>query len=297
VFLGAVSQRTRRIRIGHGVVLLPPAYNQPVRTAERIATLDILSNGRVDFGTGRSGTPTELDGFGIDPALSKEMWDEALRLIPRMWSDEAFACSGRFFSMPARPVVPKPVQKPHPPMWVAASTPETFVQAGERGLGVLCFILGQPDALAERIAAYRAAIKRAEPAGAFVHEQVAGFSLTLCLDDAQEAQEVGGPAALWYMGSLHSLFEPWRGRTVAGYEYYPELERRATERAGSSLAELLNDGTFCIGDPQQCVATIRRYAEAGVDQLICLMQAGRIPHEKIVRSIELFAEKVMPAFR
>jgi alkanesulfonate monooxygenase SsuD/methylene tetrahydromethanopterin reductase-like flavin-dependent oxidoreductase (luciferase family) len=129
VFLGAVSQRTSRIRIGHGGVLLPTACNHPVRVAERIATLDILSSGRVEFGTGRSGTPAELDGFGIDPAQSKEMWAEAVGAIPKMWRNGPFEYHGKFFSVPARNVIPKPVQKPHPPMWVAASRPDTFVQA------------------------------------------------------------------------------------------------------------------------------------------------------------------------
>lgn len=118
VFLAAVSQRTSRIRLGHGVVLLPMAYNNPIRVAERVATLDILSNGRVDFGTGRSGTPTELEGFGVESSQSKAMWDEAVRIIPRMWTEDPFCYDGEFFSMPARSIWPKPVQKPHPPMWV-----------------------------------------------------------------------------------------------------------------------------------------------------------------------------------
>ena len=297
VFLGAVSQRTKRIRIGHGIVLLPMAYNHPVRVAERIATLDILSNGRVEFGTGRSGTPAELGGFSIDPSLSKEMWDEAVRTIPRMWRDEPFEHHGKFLDMPLRNVVPKPVQKPHPPMWVAAGSPDTFVQAGERGLGVLCFILGRPENLVTRVQSYRNAVRHAEPVGEFVNEQVAGFTVTLCLDDEAEAREIGGPAALWYTAMLGSIVGEWRGQCIPGYEYYSHMSQQASDQAEMDLAGLLDNGTYCIGDAEACIRTIKKYEAAGVDQLICFMQVGRVPHEKIMRSIELFGEKVIPAFR
>jgi alkanesulfonate monooxygenase SsuD/methylene tetrahydromethanopterin reductase-like flavin-dependent oxidoreductase (luciferase family) len=297
VFLGAVSQRTRNIRIGHGVVLLPQAYNHPIRVAERIATLDILSDGRVEFGTGRSGTPTELQGFGIDPALSKDMWDEAVRIIPRMWRDEPFSYEGRFFSIPPRNIVPKPVQRPHPPMWVAASSPDTFLQAGERGLGLLCFIIGSPDRLTKRVQSYRDAIRHAEPVGEFVNEQVAGFTVTLCLDDDAEARAIGGPAALWYTAMLGTIVGDWRGQCVPGYEYYSAMSQEATEHAEMDLGSLLENGTYCIGGPEACIRTIRMYEAAGVDQILCFMQAGRIPHDKIMRSIELFGEKVIPAVR
>jgi len=297
VFLGAVSQRTKRIRIGHGVVLLPMAYNHPIRVAERIATLDILSEGRVDFGTGRSGTPVELGGFGIEPALSREMWEEAVRIIPRMWLDEPFAYEGRFFSVPPRSILPKPLQRPHPPMWVAAGSPDTFLRAGAHGLGVLCFIVGRPANLAARIAQYREAITLAQPPAGVINEQVAGFTVTLCLDDDAEARAIGGPAALWYTHMLSSLLGDWRGQCIPGYEYYARLGEEARAQSTQDLGHLLEDGTYCIGDAEACIRTVRMYETAGVDQMICFMQAGRIPHDKIMRSIELFGEKVIPAFR
>jgi alkanesulfonate monooxygenase SsuD/methylene tetrahydromethanopterin reductase-like flavin-dependent oxidoreductase (luciferase family) len=297
VFLGAVSQRTRNIRIGHGVVLLPLTYNHPVRVAERIATLDILSNGRVEFGTGRSGTPIELDGFGIDPAHSKAMWDEALHAIPRMWTEDPFCWQGRFFSMPERSVWPKPVQQPHPPMWVAATSPGTFIEAAERGLGVLCFIIGQPSDLAERVRSYRERVKAATPVGAFVNEQVAGFTVTLCLDDDEEARRIGGPAALWYTGMLGTILGEWRGRMIQGYEYYGQVDRTAAQEAAREAGSLIDRGTFCIGDPEACIKIIERYQAVGVDEMICLMQTARVPHEKVMRSIELFGERVIPYFQ
>ena len=138
IFLTAVAQHTSRIRIGHGVVLLPIPFNHPARVAERTATLDILCKGRLDVGTGRSITMAELGGFGIDPDDSRPMWEEAVRIVPRMWTEHEFSgFDGRFVKMPPRVVVPKPVQKPHPPMWMACTSPPSFELAGRYGLGVL----------------------------------------------------------------------------------------------------------------------------------------------------------------
>ena len=141
VLYGALSQRTRRIRIGHAVALLPGQYNHPVRVAERAAVLDILSDGRMDLGTGRSTTLIEMDGFEVNPADTKAQWEEAISMIPRMWTEDTFSHEGRFYSIPPRKVIPKPVQTPHPPLWVACSQPDSFRAAGEMGLGSALFQL------------------------------------------------------------------------------------------------------------------------------------------------------------
>lgn len=137
VLYGAVSQRTSRIRIGHAVALLPGQYNHPVRVAERAAVLDIVSDGRMDLGTGRSTTLIEMDGFQVDPEETRAQWEEAVAMIPRMWTEDPFTHEGRFYRIPPRSVIPKPVQKPHPPLWVACSQPDSFRAAGEMGLGAL----------------------------------------------------------------------------------------------------------------------------------------------------------------
>jgi hypothetical protein len=129
VFLSAVAQRTKRIRIGHGVVLLPHRFNHPIRVAERVAALDILSDGRVEFGTGRS-SQYEQAGFEVDTETSREMWQESLEMIPRMWTEDPFQHRGRFVTVPPRSIVPKPLQKPHPPIWMAATSPQSWEIAG-----------------------------------------------------------------------------------------------------------------------------------------------------------------------
>src|SRR6266404_1074501 len=145
VFLAAASQRTRRIRLAHGITLMPPNYNAPARVAERIATLDLVSDGRVEWGTGESSSRIELEGFGIDYMAKREMWEEAVRETARMMCMEPYpGYQGKYFSMPVRNVVPKPVQKPHPPLWVACSNRDTIKLAARLGMGALTFAFVDP---------------------------------------------------------------------------------------------------------------------------------------------------------
>ena len=146
VFLAAASQRTHRIRLGHGIVQLPPAYNHPARVAERIATLDLISGGRVEFGTGESSSQAELGGFGVERDLKRAQWEEALEVSTRLLVEEPFAGhQGRFLSVPPRNLVPKSKQKPHPPLWVACSRRETILLAARKGIGALSFSFVEPE--------------------------------------------------------------------------------------------------------------------------------------------------------
>ena len=192
VLYGAISQRTKTIRIGHAVALLPPQYNHPVRVAERAAVLDLLSDGRVELGTGRSTTLIEMEGFGIDPEETKPMWEEAISIIPRMWLEDPFSHEGRYFKIPPRSVIPKPVQKPHPPLWVACAQPASFTAAGQKGIGALCFHIGQPEELARRVQLYREGIEQAEPVGAFVNDQVAALGIVHCAESDKTGPRRGG---------------------------------------------------------------------------------------------------------
>ncbi len=131
VFYGALSRLTKQIRLGFGVVILP--YHHPIRVAERVAMLDHLSHGRVDLGTGRSAV-YEQTGMGIDPRDTREMWEESLTMIPKIWESDTFEWEGRFWNVPPRQVLPKPYQKPHPPLWVAALQPSTYQLAAEKGI-------------------------------------------------------------------------------------------------------------------------------------------------------------------
>ena len=171
VFLAACSQRTRQIRLGHGIVLMPPGYNHPARVAERIATLDLISDGRVDWGTGESSSRIELEGFDIDPKRKHDMWEETVRETARMMAAEPYpGFEGRYFSMPHRNVVPKPLQKPHPPIWVACSNRETIKIAARMGIGALTFAFVDADEARHWVSEYYDTFEReCEPVGLAVN--------------------------------------------------------------------------------------------------------------------------------
>ena len=310
VFLAAASQRTRRIRLGHGVVLLPPGYNHPARVAERIATLDLLSGGRVDFGTGESSSEMELGGFGIAREEKRKMWESMLELIPRMLVEEPFTgCQTPYLSMPPRNVVPKPVQKPHPPLWVACSRRETIHLAAEKGLGALTFAFIDPDEARHWVGDYYATLASAVPAGYAVNPNLAIVTPFLCDRDEQRAIDRGIDGAHFFGYSLahYYVFGDQRpGRTDIWQEFQQRREllgfsRKIVRADGAPLGATLKEGGLsamrgAIGTPDQIRAFLRGYEEMGVDQVILVSQAGRNRHEDICESLELFGREVLPEF-
>ncbi len=310
VFLSAVAQHTTLMRIGHGVVLLPAPFNHPLRVAERVATLDILSNGRVEFGSGRSITSEELGGFDIDPDDSKAMWDEAVRIIPRMWTQHEFSGhEGRFLNIPpGRVVVPKPLQKPHPPMWMACTSPSSYETAGRYGMGLLSFSAGLDSGLAERLAEYRKAIRNPEPVGAFINHATAAFCTMHCRADDKLARERGGTSAVIHLSFMDQYYggifksQGYREFADSAKAYAGGANETGDDRPLSAqLVDagpegLISSATICVGDPERCSEIVGRYEEAGFDHYLALVQYGTLTHEETLESLRLFAEKVMPNF-
>jgi alkanesulfonate monooxygenase SsuD/methylene tetrahydromethanopterin reductase-like flavin-dependent oxidoreductase (luciferase family)/putative sterol carrier protein len=312
VFLAAASQRAKRIRLGLGILPLPPGYQHPARVAETVATLDLVSDGRVEFGTGETSSGAELEGFGVDRATKRPQWDEALDVVTRMLVEEPFAgIEGRYLSMPQRNVVPKPLQKPHPPLWVACSRRETIRLAAEKGMGALSFSFVEPEEAAEWVAEYRAIVasERCVPAGFAVNPRVAVVLPMMCHADEAEAIERGIDGAHFFGYSLahYYVFGDHRpGRT----NIYDEFQQRRDDvgfarrviRAEDAplgvrvLQQGLGSLRGAIGTPDQVRDLCRRYAAAGVDQLIFVLQAGRNRHEHICESLELFGAEVLPEF-
>ena len=298
VLYGAISQLTRKIRIGHAVVLLPHRYNHPIRVAERAAVLDIVSDGRMDLGTGRSTTLIEMGGFEIDPEETQAQWEEAISIIPRMWTEDPFSHGGHYFKIPPRSVIPKPVQKPHPPLWLACNQPVSFKRAGEMGLGTLCFNLAGYDQLVERVNTYREGLRHAHPVGKFVNDQFAALCVIHCGEDGTEARDVAVPEAEWFINKATDLYATWQhhGATIPdSYKYALGAVER--ENVAMSTQDYLNGGAFAIGDPDTCIKVMKQYEAAGVDQVLCFMQMGNLAHSRIMDSIKLFAKHVMPYFR
>lgn len=301
VFLSAVAQNTKQIRVGNGVRLLPPPFNHPARSAEMAAVLDIMSNGRYDFGVGRSITEAELGGFCIDPEDSRPMLDEVLPEIVRMWTESPYTgFEGKYFRMPERQVVPKPVQDPHPPIWMACTQPSSFDLAADYGIGVLAFGVGAPGDVVHSLKRYKERVGNpVRQVGKSVNDAVAPATLMYCAQDAEKALEMGAVAALWYGAQTAKLFAPWAGKTVAGYEYYGELVKdpEFVARFLRPLEDAMNDEYSLIGTPDKVAEGVQAYVDIGADQIVCLVQAGRIPHQEIMASLELFGREVMPRFR
>jgi alkanesulfonate monooxygenase SsuD/methylene tetrahydromethanopterin reductase-like flavin-dependent oxidoreductase (luciferase family) len=312
VFLAAASQRTKRIRLGHGIVLLPVSFNHTARVAERVATLDLVSDGRVEFGTGESSSEVELGGFGIPRESKREQWEEALDAVARMFVETPFAgCDGRYLRMPVRNVVPKPCQRPHPPLWVACSRRETIHLAATKGLGALSFAFIEPEAATAWVNDYYETIasEACVPAGFAVNPQLAVVTPFMCHPDEGTAIERGLDGGHFFgysLGHYYIYGQHVPGRTDVWREFQERragygFDRRIAAREGEPLAarlmeEQLGSMRGAIGTPAQLREFLRGYEAAGVDQVILVGQAGRNRHEHICESLELFASEVMPEF-
>ncbi|MQA26068.1 MAG: LLM class flavin-dependent oxidoreductase [Micromonosporaceae bacterium] len=300
VFLGAVSQRTERIRIGHGIMALPPAVNPAPRVAERIATLDLVSDGRVEFGTGEGSTEVELDGFGVPRGLKHEQWAEALDAVTRMFVEEPFAgYAGQHVRMPPRNVVPKPHQKPHPPLWVSCSYREKVLTAARNGLGALTVAFAAPEEAQRWVADYYATLASDQcvPAGFSVNPNVAMTAYLMCHQDERTAMERGLDGHYFFARSLAYYFHygsPAPGRTALWDEF--GIGRSRSDPPASVDALDFGGAYAAVGPPERVRASMRRYEAAGVDQMLLICQTGRIPHEHVCESMGLFAREVMPEF-
>ncbi len=324
VIFGALSRLTKRIRLGFGVVILP--YHHPVRVAERVAMVDHLSHGRVDFGTGRS-APYEQTGMGIDPRNTREMWDESLTMIPKIWESDTFEWEGQFWNVPPRQVLPKPFQKPHPPIWVAALQPATYELAAKKGIGVMALGVNAPAVLEPHIKAYREAIKDAEPVGNFVNNQWLSSCFGLCGEDSAKTKELCAQSLKTFFGPgrpyvqdqkdvYSKLLDQWGGvpdHLAQNFSRYVDVTADSGTNGsvdlsgGTALAQkiweefdadtLAERGVIVAGDPDSCIEAVKLHEATGVDQLQFLMATETVGHEDVMKSIEMFGKHVIPAFK
>ncbi len=304
VLYGHIAAVTENIRIGYGVRLLPKPYNHPIRTAESVAVLDLVSDGRVEFGTGRSSTRAEIEGFGIDPHETRAMWDEALQHIVGIWTHDEYSFDGKYWSMPPRRVHPKPMQQPHPPIWAATSSLDGHYEVGVRGLGLLSFTVGlPPETLAERIENYRRGQNDCkEPVGAFVNNTAATFTMVHCAETNEKARADAEESFVWYPKTAgHSIatLAQWmesRGQDLGNYAYAGEAAKGEAEGFFDHITMdyLWDSGAGIVGDPDRCIEMCKRYEAAGCELLFCLLNPYNIPHEDVMKSIELMGKYVIP---
>jgi alkanesulfonate monooxygenase SsuD/methylene tetrahydromethanopterin reductase-like flavin-dependent oxidoreductase (luciferase family) len=326
-----LSQHTRRIRFGHSGILAPFRINHPVRVAERAAFLDIVSGGRLELGLARSGG-TEWDTFGVDPERSRDELREALHMIPRIWTESPFKWESERMRVPERDVVPKPLQKPHPPLWQTCTSPESFEMAGELGVGALATTLLSPlDSLRELLGHHRRGQAHMRPCGQLVNTRQAVFTFVHCAPSQRAAVESGAAeAALWFVNAAPRVFQvprsiwidairgqlqandPAATRSLATPEQpvgdddlddpIPVIRLLNRQRAGHTVdpdeAYVVLDAleSVVIGDPDRCRQKMERYADLGIDRLMCLMQFGALAPERVLESIRLAGEVLVPHF-
>jgi len=291
VFLAAASQRTKNIRLGHGIVQL--TTNHPARVAERVATLDLLSHGRVEFGIGEGSSVTELHPFDRRFRDKRAVWEDAVRCILPMFQKEGWEYHGEYFDFPLRNVLPKPRQKPHPPLWVACSQFETIEMVARRGMGVLSFQFISADmAHAWVNSYYNNFTKRQELLADYAtNPNIAVVSQFMCADSDEEALEKSDGSS-FFQFSL--IFYNRHGPIVPGsislwdeYQKWRETEEGQRMRRNRGL----------IGSPESLRERLKKFEESHVDQVILINQAGNNSHEDICQSLEIFAREVMPEFQ
>lgn len=299
VFLAAAASRTKTIRLGHGIRQVIPNYNHPARTAEGLATLDIVSRGRVDFGIGEGATRLELGGFAIPAREKRAMCLEAAEQIANMMVLDPYpGFEGKYFSMPCRNVLPKPMQSPHPPMWMACTNRDTIKVAAQNGLGALAFSFVDPEEARAWSDIYYGIIKSEAcvPLGHSVNANIAMVSNFSLHRDRAEAVRRGHEGFEFFGYALNALVaqDTVPGRTNLWGEY---LAKRG-DRTEAVVAATAGAGTVAtgIGTPDDMRAHLAAFQDAGVDQVIFMQQAGRNRHDHICQSLELFAAEVMPAF-
>lgn len=291
VFLAAASQRTKNIRLGHGIIQL--TTNHPARVAERVSTLDLVSGGRVELGLGEGSSVTELHPFDRRFRDKREVWEDAVKAVLPMFYKDAWEYEGPYFKFPPRNVLPKPLQRPHPPLWVACSQLDTIEMAGRRGMGALGFQFVSAEAARAWVHAYYNAYTRHfEPLTDY--QPNPGIAIVCAFMCAETDEEAKKKAEGWTFFQFSLMFYNTHGPVAPGtVNLWDEYQKwRETPKGQAAL----NSTSGLVGSPKTIRERLLRFEASNVDQVILLNQAGKNTHEDICSSLELFAKEVMPEF-
>jgi alkanesulfonate monooxygenase SsuD/methylene tetrahydromethanopterin reductase-like flavin-dependent oxidoreductase (luciferase family) len=286
--LAAAAQRTKRIRLGTAVTLLP--LHNPLLIAEQAATVDILSGGRLELGVGRGAAPTMFAAYNVPITESRERFEEALDVIRQAWTNERLTYDGKYLHVQDLPVFPRPVQKPHPPLRIAANSPETYTIAGRLGLPIFAtpLIAGSMDKLRQYVATHRESL----PAG--IEQDVAiAFPVHAAASRAQARREVEPSLRHFF-----SFLEQRRPDIQALPESYQSFQQAIGRLAKITFEEVEELGAV-FGEPDYCVERVQALQrEFNMNEFICYFnQGGLVGHDAVMRSMELFAREVIPRCR
>jgi len=311
VFLSWVAAKTSRIRIGHGVVCMPFHYNHPVRVAERAAMLDVLSGGRLDLGAGRGATRQEMSLMGVDPDQTYAQVDEALRMIGSIWQQESFEWHGPSLEIAPHPVLPRPVQMPHPPLYLACTKRDTVTLAAEYGIGALVLGFSGPDDVAELHRIYEEAIARRTGerfVSTVVNDHFSALCPTIVLEDGEAALRIGSRGQRFFAEAITHWYGtgPAPAEDTADDDNVVEI-RRAADRLVARLHEAsipvtpASTATYNLdhayGTAVRAIDYVERLEAAGADEIMCLIQMGTVPQAACLETIRIWGEKVIPHFR
>jgi alkanesulfonate monooxygenase SsuD/methylene tetrahydromethanopterin reductase-like flavin-dependent oxidoreductase (luciferase family) len=314
-FLAYVAGATKRIRIGHGVICLPVQMNHPVKVAERCATLDILSDGRLEVGFGKGGTQQESGTFGYDITTLRPMIEEAMRLIPRFWVEDVVEHHGEFIDVPARPVHPKPLQEPHPRLYMACTHNESLSEAGERGIGALVLGFGGPEQVKEKNRLYREAYAHRDPdkqVGFRPTEHFAALCPAVVLEDGQLARRLGVRGQRFFMESIGHWASGGKTPLPSPEEWPEDLTTTTGDGTqvisasiGSERVSVdFGDPSFALLNPNHAYGTVEdaigyvtRLIDSGADEILFLNQMGTVPQDAMMETIRNLGEYVIPYFR
>ena len=297
LFLAAISQRTQRLRLGHAIVPLP--YHHPIRVAERLSTLDILSGGRVEFGFGRGFSPQEYQAFGREMRDSRSYTEESLAVIRQAFVDGRVDYHGQHFNFEGLKVLPRPLQQPHPPIWTAAVSPESFTLAALQGIGVLVGPFKPWFMVREDIRRYREAWQSHH--GSIIHSPQLNprVAMTIgihCHTNHRTAREEARAGFVWFYRQLLGQTRGVLENLYEGYEYYRQFGAfRNLMSKALTLGTLETLGMTIVGNPAHCIERLSTIKKAGVDHVLLAFGAGVLPQAQTISAMRLFSEQVMPA--
>jgi alkanesulfonate monooxygenase SsuD/methylene tetrahydromethanopterin reductase-like flavin-dependent oxidoreductase (luciferase family) len=293
----AAASRTRRVRIGLAAAILP--FHHPLRLAEQMALVDIISNGRLDVGVGRGNRPAEFAGYRVPQVESRERFDETVEILRLAWTRERFSFHGRFFDVDDVRVIPKPVQQPHPPLYQVCVSKDGIENTALRGWPMLNSVLTGPvDQLVTNRDTYVATLQKAgrtaEEIAALLGRWGVSRQIYVAETDARALAEARD-AEMWYQESFRRFVVPERIEDA-----HPSLQpgfRAMAEKLAKVTWEDLVRETLAFGSPDTVARHIEHMRRLGVGQVLCWMNFGGLPQDRIRRSMELFAREVMPRFR
>jgi alkanesulfonate monooxygenase SsuD/methylene tetrahydromethanopterin reductase-like flavin-dependent oxidoreductase (luciferase family) len=289
-----IAAHTSRIKLRHMVVLLPFPFNHPIRVAERLATLDCVSDGRAEFGTGRANTLLALDGFQCPLDETRARWSEALEIVMKAFMHDPFSHEGKYFKIPPRSLCPKGVQQPHPPVFMVAQAPESHEAGASRGIGVLSWDLYFGfDYLKENYKLYRERIKTATPVGGYINNCFSAVVLnSVCAESTKEAMKIATQSFPRFVTPVIEELYPALGRRSESYAYTLTMEKIRSK--ARDIDWMVNETSAIAGEPDVFVKRCQQYKDLGADEVVFRLDGN---HEEIMRSIKMIGKYVIPRFK